>query len=80
MTKCAIGIKSIHLLIRSDSPASPVIPRHQASPSNAGIYKARKTLASRGKISMLQPETGLVALDAHVRQGRKAQEYQERQL
>jgi hypothetical protein len=80
MTKCAIGIKSIHLLIRSDSPASPVIPRHQASPSNAGINEARKTLASRGKISMLQPETGLVALDDHVRQGRKAQEYQERQL
>ena len=62
MTKCAIGIKSIHLLIRSDSPASPVIPRHRANPSNAGINEARKTLASRGKISMLQPETGLVAL------------------
>jgi hypothetical protein len=61
----------------------PGKPCHSATPGKPverGVKKARKTLASRGKISMLQPETGLVALDAHVRQGRKAQEYQERQL
>jgi hypothetical protein len=80
MTKCAIGIKSIHLLIRCDLPASLVISRSRASLSNAGIKKARKTLASRGKISMLRPKPASLSWDAHVRQGRMAQEYQERQL
>jgi hypothetical protein len=80
MTKCAIGIKSIHLLICGDFPASLVTSRRRASPSNAGSKKARKTLASRGKISMLQPETGLVVLGRSRPEGRMAQEYQERQL